>query len=55
MTDTATRIRELEDEIIKRDNTILMQQNSINELKRQLDNLTELIVKMRHEREDGQS
>lgn len=50
MTDTATRIRELEDEIIKRDNTILMQQNSINELKRQLDNLTELIVKMRHDK-----
>lgn len=50
MSDPTARIRELEDEIARRDNTILMQQNSIDELKRQVDNLTELILKMRHDK-----
>lgn len=44
MTAENARIRELENEVIKRDNTILMQQNSIDELKRQVDNLTEIII-----------
>ena len=45
MTANEARIRELESEITKRDNTILMQQNSINDLKRQVDNLTEILIK----------
>ena len=50
MTAENARIRELENEVIKRDNTILMQQNSIDELKRQVDNLTEIIIQMRKDR-----
>ena len=40
MTAEQARIRQLEDEITKRDNTILLQQNSIKDLQRQVDNLT---------------
>ena len=50
MTANEARIRELESEITKRDNTILMQQNSINDLKRQVDNLTEILIQMRHDK-----
>ena len=50
MTAENTRIRELESEITKRDNTILMQQNSINNLKRQVENLTEIVLQMRHDK-----
>lgn len=50
MTTEKARIRELENEIVKRDNTILMQQNLINDLKRQIENLTELILQMRHDK-----
>lgn len=50
MTAENTRIRELESEITKRDNTILMQQNSINDLKRQVENLTEIVLQMRHDK-----
>ena len=44
------RIRDLENEIVKRDNTILMQQNQVNDLKRQVENLTEMILQMRHDK-----
>ena len=50
MTDQEARIEELESEIQKRDNTILLQQNSIDELKHQVENLTEMVLKMRHDR-----
>ena len=50
MTAENTRIRELESEITKRDNTNLMQQNSINNLKRQVENLTEIVLQMRHDK-----
>ena len=50
MTADKSRIRELEKELTKRDNTILMLQNSINNLTRQIENLTEVIVQMRHDK-----
>ena len=50
MTSDKSRIRELENELAKRDNTILMLQNSINNLTRQIENLTEVIVQMRHDK-----
>ena len=50
MTAEQARIRQLEDEITKRDNTILLQQNSIKDLQRQVDNLTEIILQMRHDK-----
>ncbi len=50
MTDQEARIEELETEIQKRDNTILLQQNSINELKRQVENLTEMLLQMRQDK-----
>jgi len=50
MTADQVRIRQLEDEIAKRDNTILLQQNSIKDLHRQVDNLTEITLQMRHDR-----
>ena len=50
MTAEQARIQQLEDEIAKRDNTILLQQNSIKDLQRQVDNLTEIILQMRHDK-----
>lgn len=50
MTSDKSRIRELEKELAKRDNTILMLQNSISNLTRQIENLTEVIVQMRHDK-----
>ena len=50
MTDQEARIEELEFEIQKRDNTILLQQNKIDELTRKVENLTEMILQMRHDK-----
>ena len=43
-------IRQLEDELKARDDTILMLQNSIKDPQRQIGNLTEIILQMRHDR-----
>ena len=48
MTSEKGRIRELERELAQRDRTILKLQNSINDLTRQIENLTEIILQMRH-------
>ena len=50
MTVEQARIKQLEDELKARDNTILMLQNSIKDLQRQIENLTEIILQMRHDR-----
>ena len=44
------RIEQLEDELAARDHTILALQNSIEELTRQVTNLTEVIIQMRHDK-----
>lgn len=44
------RIEQLEKELAEKDSTILALQNSINELTRQVTNLTEAILQMRHDR-----
>ena len=50
MTSEKGRIRELERELAQRDRTILKLQNSINDLTRQIENLTEIILQMRHDK-----
>lgn len=50
MTASKARIRELEGELIKRDNTILMQQKLITGLQHQVENLTEVVLKMRRDK-----
>ena len=50
MTSEKGRIRELERELAQRDRTILKLQNSINDLTRQIENLTEIILQMRRDK-----
>lgn len=50
MTSEKGRIRELERELAQRDHTILKLQNSINDLTRQIENLTEIILQMRRDK-----
>ena len=50
MTEEKARIKQLEDELARRDEMILLLQNSINDLKRQIENLTEIIIQMRHDK-----
>ena len=44
------RIKQLENELAMRDQTILTLQNSINNLTRQVENLTEILIQMRHDK-----
>ena len=44
------RIRELEKQLAEKESTILALQKSINELTRQVSNLTEAILQMRHDK-----
>ena len=50
MTSEKGRIRKLERELAQRDHTILKLQNSINDLTRQIENLTEIILQMRRDK-----
>ncbi|MFR2564021.1 MAG: hypothetical protein ACLS8Q_03835 [Anaerovoracaceae bacterium] len=44
------RIKELEKQLAEKESTILALQKSINELTRQVSNLTEVILQMRHDK-----
>lgn len=50
MTTDKERIKQLENELAMRDQTILTLQNSIDNLTRQVENLTEILVRMRHDK-----